>query len=302
MARLGGNELIKSRQGQSTASYMSNILWTPMPIHLVTTENADEFYQGEISRKEKEDILEKLSQADRMPAEGRNRVNKLEEDNAKLRHALEQNMSRINRMSVDSDFFVDRFEFDYFLRSLKLSGVTIHIWSQKDGLRFSHDDAHKSLTLKDVLSGVSVHALHFTGLPLTSTCNSHTTAKLCPHLLPPYSQLLLGTSQWLWYHSSNKETQVQMTSIWQANCNQVVLVTYFQRNHSKEGLDLMVRMLGFSDEDKQRIGGARQGTGKGVVRGVLGLPGWLVGGILGGGSTEANGNMASENQVSFLLQ
>ena len=30
-------------------------------------------------------------------------------------------------------------------------------------------------------------------------------------------------------------------------------------------LDLMVRMLGFSDEDKQRIGGAQQGSGKGVA-------------------------------------
>lgn len=59
----------------------------------------------------------------------------------------------------------------------------------------------------------------------------------------------------------------------------------------------MVRMLGFSDEDKQRIGVAQHGTGKGVVRGVLGLPGRLVGGILGSGSAEANANMASENQV-----
>ena len=68
----------------------------------------DAHQQGEISRKEKDDILDKLSQADRTIAEARNRVNKLEEDNAKLRRALEQNMSRINRMSVDSDFLVDR--------------------------------------------------------------------------------------------------------------------------------------------------------------------------------------------------
>lgn len=65
-------------------------------------------------------------------------------------------------------------------------------------------------------------------------------------------------------------------------------------------LDLMVRMLGFSDEDKQRIGVAQQGAGKGVVRGVLGLPGRLVGGILGGSSAEAQSNMASENQVNFF--
>ncbi|CAI9764861.1 unnamed protein product [Fraxinus pennsylvanica] len=87
-----------------------------------------------------------------------------------------------------------------------------------------------------------------------------------------------------------------------------LLVTYFQRNHSKEVLDLMVRMLGFSDEDKQRIGVAQQGAGKGVVRGVLGLPGRLVGGIMGGGSAEAPTTMASEDQsfanlwVDFLLK
>lgn len=61
----------------------------------------------------------------------------------------------------------------------------------------------------------------------------------------------------------------------------------------------MVRMLGFSDEDKQRIGGAQQGAGKGVVRGVLGLPGRLVGGILGGGSAESSASTASDNQVIF---
>ncbi|XP_028109410.1 golgin candidate 4-like isoform X2 [Camellia sinensis] len=159
----------------------------------------DAHQKAEISRKEKEDILEKLSQSERILAEGRNRVNKLEEDNAKLRRALEQSMSRLNRMSMDSDYFVDR-----------------------------------RIVIK-------------------------------------------------------------------------LLVTYFQRNHSKEVLDLMVRMLGFSDEDKQRIGVAQQG-GKGVVRGVLGLPGRLVGGFLGGSSAEANQNMASENQsfadlwVDFLLK
>lgn len=62
-------------------------------------------------------------------------------------------------------------------------------------------------------------------------------------------------------------------------------------------LDLMVRMLGFSNEDKQRIGLAQQGPGKGVVRGVLGLPGRLVGGILGGSSTETSTNVGSDNQV-----
>uniref|UniRef100_F6I673 Golgin candidate 4 n=1 Tax=Vitis vinifera TaxID=29760 RepID=F6I673_VITVI len=160
----------------------------------------DASQQAELSKREKEEILAKLSQAETMLGEGKSRVNKLEEDNMKLRRALEQSMIRLNRMSMDSDYFVDR-----------------------------------RIVVK-------------------------------------------------------------------------LLVTYFQRNHSKEVLDLMVRMLGFSDEDKQRIGVAQQGTGKGVVRGVLGLPGRLVGGILGGSSGEAQANVASENQsfadlwVDFLLK
>ncbi|WRX10538.1 hypothetical protein QQP08_003025 [Theobroma cacao] len=160
--------------------------------------DADE--RAELLKREKEEILVKLSQTERMLAEGKARVNKLEEDNGKLRRALEQSMTRLNRMSMDSDYLVDR-----------------------------------RIVIK-------------------------------------------------------------------------LLVTYFQRNHSKEVLDLMVRMLGFSDEDKQRIGVAQQGTGKGVVRGVLGLPGRLVGGILGGSSTDVHANMASDNQsiadlwVDFLLK
>lgn len=43
-----------------------------------------------------------------MLGEGKSRVNKLEEDNMKLRRALEQSMIRLNRMSMDSDYFVDR--------------------------------------------------------------------------------------------------------------------------------------------------------------------------------------------------
>nr|TKS14478.1 hypothetical protein D5086_0000045520 [Populus alba] len=153
----------------------------------------------EESKREKEEILAKLSDVERKFAEGKSRVNKLEEDNAKLRRAVEQSMSRLNRMSMDSDYLVDR-----------------------------------RIVIK-------------------------------------------------------------------------LLVTYFQRNHSKEVLDLMVRMLGFSDEDKQRIGVAQQG-GKGVVRGVLGLPGRLVGGILGGSAAGVQMNLASDNQsfadmwVDFLLK
>ncbi|KHN24593.1 Golgin candidate 3 [Glycine soja] len=157
-------------------------------------------HRADVSRNEKEEILAKLSQSEKVQSEWRSRVSKLEDDNAKLRKVLEQSMTRLNRMSVDSDYLVDR-----------------------------------RIVIK-------------------------------------------------------------------------LLVTYFQRNHSREVLDLMVRMLGFSDEDKQRIGGAQQGSGKGVVRGVLGLPGRLVGGILGGSSTDAAANAGSDNQsfadlwVDFLLK
>ncbi|KAK1418666.1 hypothetical protein QVD17_27811 [Tagetes erecta] len=158
------------------------------------------FQQVETVKQEKDECLEKLSRTERLLAEGKGRVNKLEEDNTKLRRALEQSMTRLNRMSMDSDFSVDR-----------------------------------RIVIK-------------------------------------------------------------------------LLVTYFQRNHSKEVLELMVRMLGFSEEEKQRIGVAQQGAGKGVVRGVFGLPGRLVGGILGGPSTENTPIVASDNQsfadmwVDFLLK
>ncbi|KAK7279594.1 hypothetical protein RJT34_24647 [Clitoria ternatea] len=70
----------------------------------------------------------------------------------------------------------------------------------------------------------------------------------------------------------------------------------------------MVSMLGFSDEDKQKIGMVQQGSGKGVVHGVLDLPGRLVGEILGGSSTESTTNAGSDDQsfadlwVDFLLK
>lgn len=62
-------------------------------------------------------------------------------------------------------------------------------------------------------------------------------------------------------------------------------------------------MLGFSEEEKQRIGLAQQGAGgKGVVRGVFGLPGRLVGGILGGSPAAGNpADVASDNQVNSFL-
>lgn len=61
-----------------------------------------------MSKGEKEQLLNQIAQTERMFEEGKKRVNKLEEDNEKLRRALEQSMTRLNRMSMDSDFFVDR--------------------------------------------------------------------------------------------------------------------------------------------------------------------------------------------------
>ncbi|CAO2188019.1 unnamed protein product [Urochloa humidicola] len=154
----------------------------------------------EMSRREKEDIVTKLGQAERMLADGKRSMQKLEDDNSRLRRALEQSMTTVNRMSLDSDNSVDR-----------------------------------RIVIK-------------------------------------------------------------------------LLVTYFQRNHSKDVLDLMVRMLGFSDEDKQRIGFAQNNAGKGVVRGVLGLPGRLVGGIVGGGSSGKSTQASQDSQsfadlwVDFLLK
>ncbi|KAK4339336.1 hypothetical protein RND71_040798 [Anisodus tanguticus] len=157
----------------------------------------DAYNESETFKKEKEEVLVKLSDMERRLSEGKGRINKLEQDNEKLRRALEQSMTRLNRMSLDSDNYVDR-----------------------------------RIVIK-------------------------------------------------------------------------LLVTYFQRNHSKEVLDLMVRMLGFSDEDKQRIGMAQQGSGKGVVRGVLGLPGRLVGDILGGSSapsSTASDQSFADLWVDFLLK
>ncbi|WOL01510.1 golgin candidate 4 [Canna indica] len=154
----------------------------------------------ELSKREKEEITAKFTQTEKMLLEGKSFIQKLEEDNTKLRRALEQSMTTLNRMSLDSDNYVDR-----------------------------------RIVIK-------------------------------------------------------------------------LLVTYFQRNHSKEVLDLMVRLLGFTEEDKQRIGFAQHAAGKGIVRGVLGLPGRVVGGILGGNSPEIPSRVASDNQsfadlwVDFLLK
>lgn len=75
-------------------------------LFLCLLQDADQ--REEVSKGEKEEILAKLSQAEKTLAEWKIRVNKLEEDNAKLRRAVEQSMTRLNRMSVDSDYLVDR--------------------------------------------------------------------------------------------------------------------------------------------------------------------------------------------------
>ena len=62
----------------------------------------------EISRREKEDIATKLSQAERMLVDGKRSMQKFEDDNSRLRRALEQSMTTVNRMSLDSDNSVDR--------------------------------------------------------------------------------------------------------------------------------------------------------------------------------------------------
>lgn len=66
----------------------------------------------------------------------------------------------------------------------------------------------------------------------------------------------------------------------------------------------MVRMLGFSEEDKRRVGMAQQNArGGGMVRSVFGVPGRIVGGILGSSDSETSPRTApGENQVcNFLL-
>lgn len=67
----------------------------------------------------------------------------------------------------------------------------------------------------------------------------------------------------------------------------------------------MVRMLGFSEEEKRRVGMAQQNArGGGMVRSVFGVPGRIVGGILGSSDSETSPRAApADNQVcQFLLK
>lgn len=68
----------------------------------------DADHRSDALRGERDEVLARLSLSEKTQSEWRNRVSKLEEDNAKLRRAMEQSMTRLNRMSVDSDFLVDR--------------------------------------------------------------------------------------------------------------------------------------------------------------------------------------------------
>lgn len=62
----------------------------------------------EILGKEKADINSRLSQTERLLSESKYSITKLEEENSRLRRALEKSMTTLNRMSLDSDNYVDR--------------------------------------------------------------------------------------------------------------------------------------------------------------------------------------------------
>jgi hypothetical protein len=56
-----------------------------------------------------------------------------------------------------------------------------------------------------------------------------------------------------------------------------------------QALDLMARILGFTEEDKKRVGLAKAGLERrGVVSGVLGAPGRIVGAVFGGASAPSS--------------
>lgn len=65
----------------------------------------------------------------------------------------------------------------------------------------------------------------------------------------------------------------------------------------------MVRMLGFSEEDKRRVGLAQQNARSGgMVRGVFGVPSRIVGGILGSSDSDTSSLAApGENSVCVFL-
>ena len=58
--------------------------------------------------KEKGELLEKLILQQKKVEESEGKAHKLEADILMLRRALEQSLTRLNRMSSDSDYYVDR--------------------------------------------------------------------------------------------------------------------------------------------------------------------------------------------------
>eukprot|EP00877_Chromochloris_zofingiensis_P003309 jgi/Chrzof1/1297/Cz10g02040.t1 len=89
-----------------------------------------------------------------------------------------------------------------------------------------------------------------------------------------------------------------------------VLVTYFERNHSKEVLTLLASMLNMSDEDKARIGAGTAGK-RGLLRSVVGAPFAIVraagSALVGGGPAGGGGGRGdvkdtiADQWVDFLL-
>ena len=78
--------------------------------------------RAEVSKPEKEEILAKFSQAEKMLEEWKSRVHKLE-DNAKVWRSHENSIKILNRMSMDSKNHVDKlvgliFELNYCLLTL----------------------------------------------------------------------------------------------------------------------------------------------------------------------------------------
>ncbi|KAK8718113.1 hypothetical protein V6N13_045359 [Hibiscus sabdariffa] len=85
----------------------------------------DAYDHAELSKREKEEIFVKLSQTERSVAEGKARVNKLDEDNGKLSPTLEHNMTRLNTMSTDSDYLVDREDIKKSMSGLERRAILI---------------------------------------------------------------------------------------------------------------------------------------------------------------------------------
>lgn len=89
-------------------------------------------------------MVSKLAQAERTTADGKLAVQRLQEDNLRLRRTLEQSMTRINRMSLDSDYSVDRWV------GLKNGGGGIMIFAAFPCQNPSHIPFFSNINLGDV--------------------------------------------------------------------------------------------------------------------------------------------------------